>query len=332
MAIATHGSAFDFTLFAVDRAWGTAVAASVDILAAASRLAPRLGAVTPRWRVCSLSSSAVTLQGGLSIAATHLQRPSPRDRSLWIVPGLGIDDGATLSARLDDEDLVRLAAGVQQHVAHGGRVAASCSSVFVLQRAGVLVDKTVTTTWWLAPLLQEREPRCTVDAGRMVCADGAIVTAGAALAHLDLMLHLLRTACGPALVDAVCRALVVDARQAQSPFIAPTWGNGDGLVARAAALIEAALPNPPRAGALAMSLAMSERTLARHLKRATGVSTSMFVQRIKWQRARLLLEGGASVEEAAAAVGYQDATALRRMTRRTVGLNPSQVRTRPTSR
>ena len=52
----------------------------------------------------------------------------------------------------------------------------------------------------------------------MVCEDGPVLTAGAALAQSDLTLHLLRARFGAGLADAVGRVLLIDGRQAQAPF------------------------------------------------------------------------------------------------------------------
>lgn len=72
---------------------------------------------------------------------------------------------------------------------------------------------------------------------------------------------------------------------------------------------------------------MSERTLSRHVHKATGKGTLALVQSVRWQRARTLLETSRmGVEQVAEAVGYQDATALRRMMRKTAGATPSRYR------
>lgn len=162
----------------------------------------------------------------------------------------------------------------------------------------------------------------------MVCADGAVVTAGTAFAQTDLMLHLIRTRFGNALADAVSRVLLIDGRQAQAPFIVPeVFANGDELIGRLAARVEAVLPNLPTVGELADALCMSERTLSRRVKQATGKSTMALLQSVRLRRARALLETSRmTVEQVAEAVGYQDATALRRLMRKVTGANPSRFR------
>lgn len=318
----------DFTVVVLEGSYPSSVATTIDTLRAARRLAPRLHLAEPTWRVCSVEGGPVELQGGLAVATVRLPRRNTNDDSVWIVPGMGTDTPEAVHERLERPDARSVATGLSRHALLGGSIAASCSAVFLLAGAGLLEARRVTTTWWLAPMLASEVPGCLVDADRMVCADGNLVTAGAAFAHTDLMLHLLRARYGHELVDAVARSLLIDARQAQSPYVVPEMlANGDELVTRIVAIVEARLPDPPSIAGLAAEFAISERTLARHVVRATGKNPSALVQGVKVRRARALLENSRlTVEQVAAAVGYRDATALRRAMKRTVGASPSQYR------
>ncbi len=318
----------DFTLLLLDGAYASGVCATLDILAAASRLAPRLGVAPPRWRTLCFVDRPVMLQGGLSIAARRCPRRSRPDRSVWIVPGLGASTPDDLQQRLTAPDARLAAAALERHVARGGRVAASCSSVFLLHQAGLLNGRRVTTSWWLAPVLRRLAPLAMIDADRMVCADGPLVTAGAAFAQIDLMLHLLRTHSGHDLANVVSRFLLIDGRAAQAPFVIPeALAGGDELVARVTAEVERCLPTLPSVAELARRLHLSERTLARHVTRATGRTTLALIQSIRLRRARTLLANSRmSIDQVAVEIGYQDATALRRMMRRVLGMNPSELR------
>ena len=162
----------------------------------------------------------------------------------------------------------------------------------------------------------------------MVCADGPVVTAGAAFAHADLMLHVLRNRCGPKLSEIVARMLLLEPRHAQSAFVIPeVLASGHRLVSQLAARLEAALPAVPPVSQLARELCVSERTLARHVRRATGKGPLAFVQGIRIQRARALLHNSRmTIEQVAAEVGYQDATALRKLIRKATGATPGRFR------
>ena len=224
--------------------------------------------------------------------------------------------GVEKSAEMAQRFLIKVVRGVIEALklltAKNGRVAASCSSVFLLQNAGLVKNKRVTTSWWLAKELQRLEPTCKVDADRMVCADEGIVTAGAAFAQTELMLHLLRELCGNNLAAGVSRALLIDGRQAQAPFVVPeAFCDGEDLVGRLAQRIENSLPDLPKVGELAKEFCMSERTLSRHIQKVTWRGTLALMQSVKQRRARTLLESSRmSVEKVAASVGYKDAPSL----------------------
>ena len=327
-ALSAKFSMHDFTVLVLPGAFNSSVAATLDILGAARALAVRAGVAPPRWRLCSVKGGTVRLQAGMGLDTARLPVRPRDDRSTWVVPGLGLSTPDELRRCLESDDAARAIAGLGRHVKSGGQVAASCSAVFLLNAAGLLQGRRVTTSWWYAPWLARMSPDCTVDADRMVCADGPVVTAGAAFAQTDLMLHLLRERCGGALTDLVSRMLLVDGRQAQSPFIATELlANGNDLVARLAARVESALPDAPSVSVLAREFCMSQRTLARHIRKVTGHSTQTLVQSVRLRRARALLEGSRmTVEQVAGAVGYQDATALRRLMRKVAGANPSHYR------
>jgi transcriptional regulator GlxA family with amidase domain len=318
----------DFTVLILAGANASSVALTLDLLQTAATLAPRLKRPLPRWRVLSPGGGPVHLSGGMQLATAALPRRPAADGSTWVVPGLGLDHAEALRSRLADDDTQLLVRALRAHAGRGGRIAASCSAVFLLQAAGVLAGRRVTTAWWLAPLLRQWEPSCTVDADRMVCADGPISTGGAAFAQSDLMLHLLRSQFGTALADAVGRVLLLDGRQAQAPFVLPALlCGGDALVARLLARMEGALPAVPSVAGLAAELAMSPRTLSRHVRAATGGSTMALLQQVRLQRARRLIETSRmNIEGVAAAVGYADATALRRLMRKAGGATPSRFR------
>lgn len=318
----------DFTILALPSAYAAGVAGTLDLLRAATLLAPRMALPRPRWRVVSPAGGIVPLSNGILVETRRLPRRSSDDRSTWVVPGLGLASAEAIAAALTTSSAQRAARALAALVAGGGSVAASCSAVFLLQAAGILPGRRVTTSWWLAPHLRRLEPRCVVDADRMVCADGPISTAGAAFAQIDLMLHLLRERFGAAMADAVGRVLLVDGREAQSRFVVPALlSSGNELVVRLLNRIEAALPQPPSVATLAAEFAVSQRTLARRVRETTGRSTKDLVQSVRLNRARRLIESSRlSIEEVAARVGYEDATALRRLMRKMAGSRPSQYR------
>jgi len=78
---------------------------------------------------------------------------------------------------------------------------------------------------------------------------------------------------------------------------------------------------------LAHHFAMSESTLLRQLKRLTGLSPLQYVQAVRLEEARRLLESrsGHSIGQVAAQVGYEDARSFGRSFRARFGKLPSEV-------
>ena len=317
----------DFKIVVVEGAFASSVALTLDILSTAAILAKRLGIAAPRWQVCGLSTDRVPLGQGMHIFLQPLVTDAD-DRSCWIIPGIGIADVALIEQRLQQPDITSLVPALQAHIRAGGTVAASCSAVFVLQAANVLAGRCVTTCWWMAPLLQQWASKCQVDADRMVISDPPLLTAGAALGHSDLMLQLLRSYFSPALADAVARTLLIDARQLQSPFMVPAMmAQGNELIAKLTAHIEASLPTTISVSTLAFDFGLSERTLSRHIHKATGHSPLRLIQRVQANKARELLANSKySVDTIAERVGYRDATSLRRLMKKMLNATPRQLR------
>lgn len=320
----------DFTVLVLPGSYAASVSITLDVLGAAAAMAERANIACPRWRVVSPGGGLVPLSSGMHIETRPMPRRNSRaDPSAWVVPGLGMQHGTDIARQMQSTEAKSAIRAIKAHGASGGSIAASCSGVFLLQAADLLIGRKVTTSWWLAPELIRLESRCVVDADRMVCADGPITTAGAAFAQTDLMLHLLRSKMGAPLADAVSRVLLIDGRQAQSPFILPTLlSSGNDLIARLTERVQASLPKPLSVASLADEFAMSTRTLSRRVRAATGKSTLALVQGIRLNRARMLLETSRmTIENVAEQVGYEDATALRRLVRKTAGINPSRLRT-----
>lgn len=317
-----------FNILLLEGAYASSVALTVDILSAAVAIAPSMKLSKPQWKLYSMAGGDVQLSNGMHMSSQALAGKRLPKAGLWLIPGIGITSADMAQVRLGQSDAIAASALLTKVHLAGASVCASCSAVLLLAQAGLLVDKRVTTAWWLAPLLQQREPRCEIDANRMIITDSTITTAGAALAQTDLMLHLLREHFGLKLADAVARVLLIDKRQSQAGFIVPSaYASGSDLVARLSKRFEAALPTPPSLQTLAREMSMSERTLSRHIRAATGRNPLALLQSIRIHKAQALLQNSRlSVDEIAERVGYRDATALRRLLKTTMQSTPRQIR------
>src|SRR5260370_901292 len=144
-----------------------------------------------------------------------------------------------------------------------------------------------------------------------------LTTAGAAFAHIDLALALVRRV-SPGLAEHVARLLVIDERASQSAYLAlDHLDHNDPLVLAFEQQARARLGEALDVRELAAAIGTSERTLERRTQAALGMSPLALVRRLRAERAVHLLRTTAqSVEQVAPQVGYAHAATLRALLRR----------------
>jgi transcriptional regulator GlxA family with amidase domain len=173
--------------------------------------------VTFQVKVVGLRKSITTARG-LSvpvIAAARAQTPDA-----VVMPAILHMRPEPLVQALAGSEMREAGAVLRKWAGRGALIATACIGTFVLAEAALLDGEEATTTWWLSPLFRQRYPRVRLDESRIIVQSNAVVTAGAALSHLDLALALIRRA-SPELANVTARYLVVDERTSQSIYSIP---------------------------------------------------------------------------------------------------------------
>jgi transcriptional regulator GlxA family with amidase domain len=209
----------------------------------------------------------------------------------------------------------------------GAHVAAACIGTFIAAESGVLDGETVTTTWWLAPFFRQRYPRVRLDDRRMLVRSGRVLTAGAALSHMDMALWLIRQA-SPLLAETTARHLIVDSRPSQSAYaMSDHLAHADPLVQQFERWGRERLADGFSLDEAARAIGASKRTLARRINDVLGKSPLWYFQDLRVEHAvHLLRTSSDNVERIAAAVGYADGVALRNLLRRKLGRGVREIR------
>jgi transcriptional regulator GlxA family with amidase domain len=319
------------SVLVVDRVFDSGLAAVLDVLRTADALRGELPSPPPAWQVRCVAPDGrtpVRTAAGHTVDATPLAAAGPTD--LLVVPGLWCPRAERLTEWVASTDADPVRAAVLTARAQGARLAAACAGTFVLGEAGVLDGLPATTSWWLAPAFRKRYPRVALDESRMVVPTPGVTTAGAALAHLDLALALVR-ATSPALAELTSRYLVLDSRPSQASYAIP------GHLARTDPLVDAferrlrgRLDEPLRLAQTARELGVSERTLQRAVRAALGVTPVRFAQQIRLEQAvHLLRTTDLPLDTIARRVGYENGTTLATLLRRRLGTTPGLLRDRP---
>ncbi len=312
----------------VDGAFDLGLSAVLDTLGTANELAATLDPPLPAMEVTRVGvRHRVQTAHGLSVpvlAAATARRPDA-----VVLPAMGEKMPAPLVERLTRRD-ARDAEGVLREWSQDGAwIGAACTSTFMLADSALLDDHSATTSWWLAPLFRQRYPRIRLDESRMLVSSGSLVTAGAALAHIDLALGLVRRQ-SPALAALTARYLLVESRASQAAFVIPDHlAHSDPVVERFEHWARCSLAQGFSLAEAARSVGASERTLTRRLQSVLGKSPLAYFQDLRVERAvHLLQTSKASVEQIAAQIGYSDGVTLRTLLRRKLGQGVRELRSR----
>ena len=266
---------------------------------------------------------------GLSVPLDPMPRRSP---DIVVVPALGAKSPEALDHALAQPEAKDAAALLRRWRSAGTTVAAACTATFLVAASTLLDGKPATTTWWLAAAFRERFPKVALREAEMIVATPGLVTAGAALAHLDLALWIIRRR-SPALARITARHLAFDRRPSQGAYVMPDHiAHSDALVERFEAWARRHLDGFTLSAA-ARAVGASTRTLERRMHRVLGKSPLAFVQDLRVEVAMSQLETtDRSVDEIAARVGYRDGSTLRALLREKTGRGVRELRRRDVNR
>ena len=216
--------------------------------------------------------------------------------------------------------------------AMGATLAANCGGSFILAETGLLSGRPATTHWLFAEQFRTRFPDVRLDPDKMVIEDGDIITAGGLMAWTDLGMRIVDRLLGPTVMLETGKFLLVDAsgrEQRHYSSFAPRLMHGDESILKVQHWLQARAERSVSVPEMARRAGLEERTFLRRFKTATGMRPIEYVQNLRVGKARELLEfTKRSVDQIAWAVGYEDATAFRRVFQRILGLSPGEYRHR----
>ncbi len=215
----------------------------------------------------------------------------------------------------------------------GITLASVCAGALVLGETGIFSERTVTTHWAYGELLRERFPAVgSVETDRLIIDDGDIITAGGVMAWTDLGLKLVDRFLGPTIMVETARVLLLDPPGREQRYystFAPRLTHGDAAVLKVQHWLQATEAKETALAVLASQASLEERTFLRRFQKATGLTTTEYIQRLRVGKAQELLQfSNSPVDRIAWQVGYADPGAFRSVFRRIVGLTPNEFRRR----
>ncbi|KOU60900.1 AraC family transcriptional regulator [Streptomyces sp. MMG1533] len=294
------------------------VSGPVEVFAGAETCAPG----TYRVRTASVDGAPVRTSSGLTLVPDETLTGTPRPHTLLVPGGQG--------TRTPDP---RLTAWLREHGPRARRLVSVCTGAILLAEAGLLDGRRATTHWAYCDTLARDHPAIEVDPAPIYVRDGHVFTSAGVTSGIDLALALVEEDLGRDVALIVARHLVVFLRRPgnQAQFSAQLAAQ----TARREPLrdVQQWITEHPAGDLSVESLAERARLSPRHFARAfraeTGMTPGRYVDRVRLEHARRLLEDtGDGVEEISRASGYGTPEAMRRAFLKALGAAPAEYRRR----
>jgi transcriptional regulator GlxA family with amidase domain len=328
----TGKKAADVLIVAVPETAGSALYGMLDVLSAAGNIWQTLARTEDqqklfRVRIVSTQGNAFACGNGIPVNPDYAVGDDP-PASIVIFPELWLGPDESIQGRYSE-----LIEWIRRKYREGAALYSACSGAIMLAETGLLDGCSATSHWGYQDLFRKRYPKVRFDpAPSLVHAgpDGRIVTAGGTTSWHDLALHIIARYASPGEALRIAKVYLLKAHdEGQLPYatLVRRAPHADSVVRQCETWMGdhfRELDAIPRVVALS---GIAERTLKRRFKAATGNTLIEYLQNLRIEEAKRLLESGSMpVDEVSAEVGYADTSFFRRLFKRMAGLTPSKYR------
>jgi transcriptional regulator GlxA family with amidase domain len=322
----------DALLVAVPEATGSALYGMLDVLSAAGIVWPALvgdGPETPliRPRILAPDPGPLTCMNRIPVVPDLDLGEDPQP-DLVILPEIWLRPEESIAGRYP-----ALIEWLRRTYRRGATIYSACSGVVILAESGLLSGREATSHWAYEELFRRQYPDVTFRAApNLVYAErsGRIVTAGGTTSWHDLAIHIIARHCGPGEALRIAKVYLLKWHgEGQSPYtpLIRRHHHADAAVRACEDWLKANFRGDNPVGRAVARSGVPERSIKRRFKEATGTTLIEYVQRLRIEEAKRLLEtGDLPVDAISAEVGYEDPAFFRQLFRRHTGLTPAEYR------
>lgn len=217
----------------------------------------------------------------------------------------------------------------------GATLTAACSGSLLLGEAGLLDGCDATTHWGFTETMAREYPQVKIHPSRALVAAGTgqrLITAGGGTSWQDLALYLVARFLGQEEAMRIAKIYLFDwHHHGQLPYatLARNRQVEDNCIAVSQEWIADHYAEAGPVSTMAALSGLAERSFKRRFRKATGMTPLDYVQTLRLEEAKQMLEtSDLPIESIANEVGYEDASFFRRLFRRKVGMSPGDYRRR----
>ena len=322
----------DVLIVAVPETAGSALYGMLDVLSATGKIWQTLlrsGVEKDYFRVRIISPDGKLFTCGNAIPVNP--DCSVKDKPMApvvILPELWLGPDEALQGRYP-----ALIEWIRHRYENGAAIYSACSGSVLLAETGLLDGCRATSHWGYQDLFRQHYPKVRFDpAPNLVYADakGRIVTAGGTTSWHDLALHIIARYAGPGEALRIAKVYLLKWHdEGELPYTALVrpLPHGDSVVRSCEDWLQEHFQAIDAISQVVERAGIPERTMKRRFKAATGTTLIEYLQNLRIEQGKHLLETSQlPVDEISAAVGYADASFFRRLFKRLAGLSPSRYR------
>ncbi len=319
-------------LLAIDNCYASSLYGLMDTLQIANaHIRNKFGEEAPQytWEVVSTRKSAINGAGGIKLAADRSIRDGGHFDIIF-VPAVYYAGSRDFEVWLEQQNSVCDWLKAQWQL--GAVLVSNCTSTFLLAETGLLDLRAATTTWWLEKQFRQRYPRPRLSVKELITEEDNLICTGAISSYLYLGIYLLEKYSSPEIASLCAKAMLIDpGHRLQTPHqnLMDTPMSSDPAVSKAQYWLQTRLENRIDMSELASYLNLSQRTLIRKFKRELGLPPATYLQNIRMETAKQLLESTRlPISEIAEKVGYANIGSFSRLFQDRIGLTPNRYRQR----
>ncbi len=328
----TEAGAIEAHIIALPETAGSALYGMLDVLASAGTLWRELVGQDPgrrliRPKIVSLSREPFQCGNGIPVNP-DLAIIDATGAGIVILPELWLAPTDDMNDRYPElKDWIR-----KQYRA-GSAIYSACSGAVLLAATGLLNGCDATSHWGYQDLFRRSFPEVRFKPDpNLVFADraGRIVTAGGTTSWHDLAIHIISRHCSPGEALRIAKVYLLKLHgEGQLPYasLVRHQPHADSVARRAEEWLSHHFREPRAVAGAVTACGIPERSLNRRFKAATGSTLIDYLQNLRVEEAKRLLETTqTSSDEIAAGVGYENPAFFRRLFKRCTGLTPGQYR------
>jgi transcriptional regulator GlxA family with amidase domain len=319
-------------ILALPETAGAALYGLVDVLMTTGKiwqalLRSEVGPLPFSVQIASIGRRTFRCGNGIPVSPSISLLDRPR-ADIVVIPELWLGPDQHLAGRYG-----RVTKWLRELYRNGTHIYSVCSASLLLAEAGLLDNREATSHWGYQQLFERQYPKVRFRPESALCfADtaGRLVTAGGATSWHDLVLHIISRHASPVEALQIAKVYLLhphaEGQLPYRPLVRPL-PHADSKVRDCEAWLTRHFRQASAVAGAVQYARIPERTLKRRFKSATGFSVIDYLQNLRIEEAKRLLESSnRAAEEISADVGYQDPSFFRRLFRRRTGLTPMRYR------